>query len=495
MSDIICKNYNENDCKRLNPNCKWAGKRGCIRRDGVLGGTRYRYNARGEAVVLENNPNEPGLVIAPEPVNSTFEFVYSPENSEEIPVITRRFISSGTFGAAFVPAFPCSNGQMYNKYIGKVFFSSRDADKEWNITQLLKRVEAGTSQKYFTYPKYQCKIDFKCPANGTSEEQLSRAEMRLFNVFNEKIVALITGPIKYPAQLTQHIMEYSGYTLSTYINKYYKTEHSLSRAEFIHILENLFYAIKRLNDLGYVHQDIKPQNIVLTNTKRLRVIDFGLTISVDDYSDKTKNMMLRVAYHRVSPPENYLYNALYRDKNIKYTSLLDTIWEGYDFGKEWYKELESPTNNIETDRFIQTLLSIQENLNVVDRTKALSNFWKENRLAYKSDTYSIGTAIHRILADGLYLDNGSNVDLLIPSDDDNPEAVELFKRLMSGILAINPLHRLDINEAIVLVKQIKKIPHEDPFKINVDSQQVKDIFLQFGNNLHSVNKDISYLRK
>ena len=484
MSDIICKNYNENDCKRLNPNCKWAGKRGCIRRDGVLGGIRYRYNEHGEAVVLEDKVNEHLLDVQPAP----FEFIYSPDNFEgkTFPSITRKFISTGTYGAAFVPAFPCQNGQTYEKYVGKVFFDKPEADIEWRLAKLLKEFESGTSQRYFTYPKYQCEIDFKCPANGNELSQLSRAERELFDVFNKKILAFYQGPIKYPRFLIQHIMDYSGYTLSGYMKKYYNNQ-NFSRAEFIHIIENLFYAVKRLNDLGYVHQDIKTPNVVISNSKRLRVIDFGMTISIDDYSDQSKNFLLRTPYHSVSPPENYLFDALYWDETITYRDIIGSTFSDDKTTISWYDHLESSGNKLQTDELIKTLISIQKDVKMEDRRKVLTKFWKDNRLAYKADTYSIGTTILWILR--------SNV--LLRSANDNPESVILFKQLMGGLLAINPLHRLDINQAIKLVKQIKAIPHDDPFKRNVDPPEVKNIFLQFGkvNQITKLNKDINYLKK
>ena len=86
--------------------------------------------------------------------------------------------------------------------------------------------------------------------------------------------------------------------------------------------------------------------------------------------------------------------------------------------------------------------------------------------------------------------------------DDHPEAVRLFQVLMNGLLAINPNDRFNVTQAIEIVKQIKTIPHDDPFLKNKDIDEVKRRFINFGKKrfkkfkqkFRYLNKDILYLK-
>jgi hypothetical protein len=101
VTPIVCRDYNQEDCKTKNANCIWAGGKGCIKRNGVNSGARFKYNSRGEVVDI-NEPAED-------------EFVYSPDDPQfeerMVPPLTRTTLESGTYGITFVPAFPCVNGQ------------------------------------------------------------------------------------------------------------------------------------------------------------------------------------------------------------------------------------------------------------------------------------------------------------------------------------------------------------------------------------------------
>ena len=63
---------------------------------------------------------------------------------------------------------------------------------------------------------------------------------------------------------------------------------------------------------------------------------------------------------------------------------------------------------------------------------------------------------------------------------------------MQGILNINPEKRFDINQALKTVKEMVKSRYYDPFKKNKDSQEVLNIFMQFGKN--QLASDLRYLQ-
>jgi len=441
-----------------------------------------------------------------------FTFEYNQENYKPL---RRKTIGQGTYGITFLPAFSCTTGQSFFNSLGKVFVNEESANEEWEVSEALKKIERGTSQKYFSYPRFRCSIKF----NRSDPSQ-------------KDLVAYINKKkVPEPTELPQQVMEFSGMTLSEYFSKYYKNI-KIGRAEFISIMENLFYAVKRMNDYGFIHQDIKTNNIVISNKKRLRLIDFGLTKNTSDYYDPETNFLLVTKYHNVSPPEN----ALYSTYELLYTDYKEVFeWLDPEI-RNWYKYFENVSNENETNQFISELKKIiDEQINywkedtflkdafssdddladffddllvafkndtfynfkikypgiggigriIRSIHKKLSEYFKQKKLAMKSDVYSIGMVILNICTK----------NILMPSANDNPEAVRLFKELVGGMIAFNPNNRLDINQAIKIVKEIKKLPHDDPFVKNKDPPEFLEVFNSFGKARKLTLKQINKLIK
>ena len=214
MNSYNCKDHSLEECKK-DANCKVHGRK-CIRYDGVPAGKRFRYD-NGNRVEVKDEPE--------------WAFEYNPEFDRVCPPLTRRLLNSGAYGAGFVPAFPCTNGQIFPSSVGKVFFEKADED-EWNIIKDLTQIEKNQKQKYFTYTKNRCKIPF--PSGST------QAEQDLLDLLTRKGNST-------PRELDQFVMDYSGMNLKQYIQTYYRNK-TLSRAELVRILENAFYAVKRLID-------------------------------------------------------------------------------------------------------------------------------------------------------------------------------------------------------------------------------------------------------
>jgi serine/threonine protein kinase len=510
--DINCKDYNEPDCKTLNANCKWANKRGCIRRDRVLKGKRFRYTTNGDVEEIKPS-NFDELITNFEELN----FVYNPDFDRVVPKLQRKTLGAGTYGITFIPAMDCTNGQRYPKSLGKVFYSQKSADEEWAISQQLKKAEH-RSQKYFSYPRERCEIDV--PKGKTQPER----ELLEFLKTSKK-ANRYTQELKILPQL---VMEYSGMTIYEYFEMYYKPE-SIGRSEFIKIFENLFYAVKQLQKHGLVHQDIKSDNVVISNKYRLRLIDFGMTKTIEDFYDPDKNILLSVPYHGVAPPEDYLFQ-LYNFEGVGYETVVSWLPNKQDHYRYYVQPIiignsvsvfvetlrnivrgavdvlkfTLPVRNIlkenQIDSFFNEFLKNCQNIKEYSKRETrftkqtlfdfkyyieeqLIQFWKENQFALKSDLYSIGKLM---ISQSYYLMRTAN---------DDPQAVSLFKDLMYGLLNPVPTARINITEAINLVKELKNLTTEDPFRLNKDPVQVTDIFMQFGGKtkLAILNSEIKYL--
>ena len=76
---------------------------------------------------------------------------------------------------------------------------------------------------------------------------------------------------------TAIVMEYiEGVTLSHYIS-----QSNPSKAERIRILSHILNGVEYLHHKGVLHNDIKPDNIIISTFGNARIIDFGLSSSCD----------------------------------------------------------------------------------------------------------------------------------------------------------------------------------------------------------------------
>ena len=78
-------------------------------------------------------------------------------------------------------------------------------------------------------------------------------------------------------------------------------------------IETLLLSIKKLNNIGYVHGDIKPDNFIYNNPENYYLIDFNSS----DMKNKENNNTKIVTFPYI-PQEKNKYTYLYKDiSNVK----------------------------------------------------------------------------------------------------------------------------------------------------------------------------------
>jgi serine/threonine protein kinase len=64
-----------------------------------------------------------------------------------------------------------------------------------------------------------------------------------------------------------------------------RREGRLSERRAAHVIRELMDVVKYCHEMGVVHRDIKPDNVLLTSAGRLKLADFGLAVRITDGND------------------------------------------------------------------------------------------------------------------------------------------------------------------------------------------------------------------
>lgn len=96
------------------------------------------------------------------------------------------------------------------------------------------------------------------------------------------------------------VMEYlPGMTLKSYLKS--KGGH-ISCEEVIPIADAVITALKEIHAGGIIHRDISPDNIMLCNDGRIKLLDFGAARFSDTDQERTRSIILKPGF---APPEQY----------------------------------------------------------------------------------------------------------------------------------------------------------------------------------------------
>ena len=350
-----------------------------------------------------------------------------------------KYLTKGTYGCVFNPPFKCKNSENdthSEDFVGKVFRDFDEGNEEWKETRMIEKIDPEGA--LFIYPLKKCEVEYKTLASSSDHSKCSYISPNDNNYL-------------------QLISKNGGIQLGDYISLLAQTQ-KLTCANLIYITSYLFYGIKKLLKAGYIHQDLKPPNIVMSENG-IRMIDFGLIIHKDKfYSEHNFLFWDNIDYH-INPTEYRLvhYNNVNDPKfAINEQSKLENV---LGFRKLVF---DNTTFKHNVDTFKNILLKEGNRI----------AFLKSKKIHEKSDIFSLGLILK------LFMDNN---DLMIPRNQENKKTLKLVENMVYDMTNPNPFERADINSLLKMVREIKKsatFKFKKPFSMlkNIDDSQFKEFW-------------------
>ncbi len=156
-----------------------------------------------------------------------------------------------------------------DKYLGRVL------DARYELIEMI-----GVGGMAYVYKAYDIIDDRTVAVKILKEEFLHNEEFSRRFKNESKAIAILSHPnivrvndVSFGDSMQYIVMEYiDGITLKEYIEQ----QKVLQWKEVLHFIVQILHALQHAHDKGIVHQDVKPQNIMLLSDGTIKVTDFGI---------------------------------------------------------------------------------------------------------------------------------------------------------------------------------------------------------------------------
>ena len=209
-------------------------------------------------------------------------------------------IGEGTYGCLHRPSLICAddaitpNDMNYEGKVSKIL-TNEEAEYEYDEYSQIKKLDP--EDKYFL------KIPIKCNVGNNSYN--INAIKDCHNTIS------ITKFLIRPKSYSLLVMEDGGMNLEEYIEFYHPIMKIDTLEKILIEFHNVFQGIKLLLDNGIIHNDIKPQNLLINNkTGNIRIIDMSITMDRKEAIEKCKKSKLFISkkFNWSSPFESVFIN-------------------------------------------------------------------------------------------------------------------------------------------------------------------------------------------
>lgn len=172
-------------------------------------------------------------------------------------------LNQGAYGCIYNPGITCSAKPQSPKYTTKIHVkSSRKVESnEASIGEIIRT-------KIPNYQHYFSPVLETCPVNlaKVNKDDIDQCEFIHKDILTGK-------PLEYMASKLKYI---DGVTLDEYVSKHRSSQ------VISHLHKYLLNSVKKLVSIGIVHFDIKDNNVIVKNNGMPIIIDFGISINMND---------------------------------------------------------------------------------------------------------------------------------------------------------------------------------------------------------------------
>lgn len=125
-------------------------------------------------------------------------------------------------------------------------------------------------------------------------------EARNLTMFSELPGIVTVKDFFYENETAYIIMEYiNGMTMKQYLTK---VGGRMNHAEVVKLMKPVLESMNRIHEVGIIHRDISPDNIMITKTNQVKLTDFGAARVFDTEDNKSITVVLKRGY---APEEQY----------------------------------------------------------------------------------------------------------------------------------------------------------------------------------------------
>ena len=335
-----------------------------------------------------------------------------------------KLLGQGTYGCVFYPSLKCSstskdmNDKKLESGVSKVFKKQKHMVEELAETQKVK--------KFDKKGKFTNRVLGSC---GVSSSDIDKNDIEGCRI-SKKVLS--------NRNLYQIVYEHKGVDLNHFIKT---TPYAIE--ETFHYIHNLLKGIKILIDNKYIHLDVKPDNILITDTNKALLIDFGLGRPFKHlYDMKESDYLLSYDYTWYAPEFKVFYNFVSED-GMSTTSFLKKLI------KDTYHNYEDEElfDKYSVKKGLKSFVSkLGKDRREIEKSDSALKLYFEKNFAHKADVFAIGMVMHKIL-------KHSDADL------NDFELEENFKDIIFRAAHPNPLERYTIDELIEDFKE-KMMPYK-----------------------------------
>ena len=309
----------------------------------------------------------PAPVLATVPPATRHDLFAPPLLAARIPLLMPRapakFLRSGSYGCTYRPPLTCDGETTPDKNTVTKLIQPDDAREELGFAKILEPVDP--TQQYFVYPSRSCKRTLKQGQPDFSETDKCRPTHGLDDAMLLIMPDGGTNLEDFDPRQKEYGATFSG-------------------------VRNLLEGLQKLHEAGYVHTDIKPENLVGFvdgAVVKMRFIDFGL---MRNHVDWVSDYIFEHVYPWYSFELRYLSDNYVEYDRIKY-------WKKYRADSLGYQpESRDPHAWIEATPGNQLKPEVIRGSRKLYESYVLDKKTVGSKILTMNDTYGLGRTLGQL---------------------------------------------------------------------------------------------------